>query len=518
MKRRNFLKYSSVLAGVPLVMNGQAIHALGSNMFLQSLAQFRPDRKLVLVQLNGGNDGLATFLPLDHYDNLQKARSNIIIPQNKLLSFSDNIGLHPRFPHAKTLFDEEKLLLIQNVGYPEPNLSHFRSKDIITSGSSSDLVLHSGWMGRMLNDMHPDYPEGYPGENNPHPIALTIGSSNSPSCQGYTGNLSSVIKNLNTTFDSPDNPEAFPETPFGDEMQYITKVMKQTEVYLTAIGEAASMAKNLSPLYPSSDNNLSEQLKVVARLIAGGLQTQVYVVSLGGWDTHSGQVEDGLPEGGKHGSLLSRLSDALYAFQDDLKLLGKEDDVLGFVFSEFGRRIKSNASFGTDHGTAWPAMLFGSRINPTILGSNPLISDQVGKKDNLPMHFDFRSVYASIFKLWFEADESAIQQVLFDSFEILPILKTEEVHIQNQGVDNNSIKLYPNPVKDIVTIDFMVHEEEVLLQLFSSGGRKIRDLLNRNFSPGPHTETFDLPQLPPGSYYLVLSNGLRRSSSQFTKY
>ncbi len=118
-------------------------------------------------------------------------------------------------------------------------------------------------------------------------------------------------------------------------------------------------------------------------MIAGGLQTQVYVVSLGGWDTYSYQTVDGTPEEGRHNDLLSKLSDALYAFQDDLRLLGVEDDVIGLVFSEFGRRIKSNASFGTDHGTAWPAMLFGSHINPTILGSNPAIPAQVEKKDNL---------------------------------------------------------------------------------------------------------------------------------------
>jgi len=342
-----------VITSVPLVMNGQALHALSNSMFLQSLTSMRPDRKLVLVQLNGGNDGLGTFVPLDHYDNLQKARSNIIIPQSSLLSFSDSIGLHPSFPHAKTLFDEEKLLLIQNVGYPEPNLSHFRSKDIVTSGSSSDIVLRSGWMGRMLNDLHPDYPEGYPSEGNPHPIALTIGSSNSQTCQGYTSNLSAVIKNLNTSYDSPDNSDTYPDTPFGNEMTYITKVMKQTEVYLGAVADAASKADTLSTLYPESGNSLSDQLSIVARLIAGGLQTQIYVVSLGGWDTHSGQVLDGAPEDGKHKNLLSKLSDALHAFQDDLNLMGIEDDVIGFVFSEFGRRIKSNASFGTDHGTAW---------------------------------------------------------------------------------------------------------------------------------------------------------------------
>ncbi len=517
MRRRDFIKYGSVLTAVPLVLNGQALHALGNSMFLQSLTSKRPERKLILVQLNGGNDGLGTFVPLDHYDNLQKARSNIIIPQSNLISFTDTIGLHPHFPRAKTLFDEEKMLLIQNVGYPEPNLSHFRSKDIVTSGSSSDVVLRSGWMGRMLNDVHPDYPEGYPSESDPHPIALTIGSSNSQTCQGYTSNLSAVIKNLNTQYDSPDNPASYPDTPFGDEMKYITNVMKQTEVYLKAVTEAASKADNLSALYPSSDNKLSDQLRIVARLIAGGLKTQVYVVSLGGWDTHSGQVADGAPEDGKHRNLLSTLSDALYAFQDDIKLLGVEDDVIGLVFSEFGRRIKSNASFGTDHGTAWPAMLFGSRINPTVLGSNPVISDQVEKKDNLPMQFDFRSVYASIFKEWFEADDTAIEQVLFDEFETLPILKKDTTKIIKQKVEDEGIRLYPNPVNDIATITFTVQEERVSIQVFSSEGKKLSNLFSRKLAAGKHEFSLDFSRFPAGSYYLAYINGLQRKTIPFLK-
>ena len=298
MKRRDFIKYGSAVTGLPLILNGQSLFALGSQLFPSALTAQRPDRKLVLVQLNGGNDGLNTFVPLDQFENLQKARPNIVIPQSNLLPFTETIGLHPHFAKAKTMFDEEKLLLIQNVGYPQPNLSHFRSKDIVTSGSASDVVLRSGWAGRMLNGNHPDYPTGYPNETYPHPVALTVGSSSSQTCQGYNSNLSAVIKNLDTTFNSPNNQETYPETPFGDEVKYIAGVMQRTEVYLEAISEAAEKADNLSSHYPESDNKLSDQLKIVARLIAGGLQTQVYVVSLGGWDTHADQTEEGVPENG----------------------------------------------------------------------------------------------------------------------------------------------------------------------------------------------------------------------------
>jgi len=515
MKRRDFLKYGTTLSALPLVLKGQPVYAVARNLFLESLTSFRPDRKLVLVQLNGGNDGLNTFVPLDQYDNLQKARSNIIIPQNKLIHFTETIGLHPYFSKIKALSDEEKCLVIQNVGYPQPNLSHFRSKDIVTSGSASDEVIHSGWMGRMLNELHPDYPVGYPNESYPHPVALTIGSAGSQTCQGYGSNLSAVIKNLNTVYQSPGEPGSYPDSPFGKEMEYIAGVMKRTEIYLEGISEASSEATNLSSHYPTSGNKLADQLKIVARLIAGGLNTQIYVVNLGGWDTHADQTEDGVPENGRHRTLLSNLSNALFAFQDDLNLLGVEDDVLGLVYTEFGRRIKSNASFGTDHGTAWPAILFGSKVNPIILGSNPVIPNQVEKKDNLPMQFDFRSVYGSIFKEWFEADDADVQQVLFDQFESLPILKPDTT--SERTVTTRKFEMYPNPVKDHVMITLEVSEGDCTLQLFTSSGHLIKTPTSKLFNAGLHHFSLDLSYLEPGTYFLGLINGSRRQTIPFLK-
>jgi uncharacterized protein (DUF1501 family) len=515
MKRRKFLKYGSALSALPLVLHGQPIFGMARNPLLESLTSKRPDRKLVLVQLNGGNDGLNTFVPMDQYGNLQKARPNIIIPENKLIPFTETLGLHPAAGKIKSLSEEEKCLVIQGVGYPQPNLSHFRSKDIITTGSSAGEVLKTGWMGRMLNSFHPEYPANYPNETYPHPIALTIGSSNSPTCQGYTSNLSAVIKNLNTAFQSPGGSGSYPETPFGKELEYIEGVMKRTEVYLEGIAEVASRANNLSTLYPESGNRLSDQLKIVARLIAGGLNTQVYVVSLGGWDTHAGQTEEGVPEGGKHRDLLSKLSDALYAFQDDLMLLGIEDDVLGMVYTEFGRRIKSNASFGTDHGTAWPAILFGSKVNPTILGSNPLIPAQVEKKDNLAMQFDFRDLYASVYSEWFESEHSLIESVLFGQFESLPILKsTTEVH-QNEPL--YPMHIFPNPVSDLMRIEAEVQQGKCILLLYSATGQQIKTVHSSTVNAGQLSLDMNLSFLESGSYFLGLVNGSRRQSTPFVK-
>jgi len=512
------------MTALPLFLKGQALHALGGNMFLDLLTGLRPDRKLILVQLNGGNDGLNTLFPLDQYANLQKARSNIIIPEAKLLDLEDQLGLHPSMEKLRQLYVEEQILFVQNVGYPNPNLSHFRSKDILTSASDSDIVLSSGWLGRMLNEIHPSYPEGYPDENYPHPLALTIGSTNSATCQGETSNLGTVIKNLNISYESGGGGEgSFPDSPFGNELEFVSTVMQQTEVYLSVIKEAADKASNLSELWPKSgDNKLADQLKIVANLIAGGLQTQVYVVNLGGFDTHSAQVVDGSPDTGKHANLLEDLSTALHAFQDDLSLLGLEEDVIGLVFSEFGRRIKSNSSFGCDHGAAWPAILFGSRINPTVLGDNPQISSNVDKKDNLPMQFDFRSLYGSIFAEWFEADPEMIKTVLYKDFDAIPILQSTVSNQNNlsgfvQGSKDISIRrLYPNPANELLNVDFISGGERTLLSIFSTGGQQVQTHAFNDLIAGNHRIELSVSDIPEGNYHLILQSGTNRKSSSFS--
>ncbi len=161
-------------------------------------------------------------------------------------------------------------------------------------------------------------------------------------------------------------------------------------------------------------------------------------------------------------------------------------------------------------------MLFGSQINPTILGSNPVIPGQVEKGDNLPMQFDFRSVYASIFKEWFEAEEKAIEQVLFDQFETLPILKRTAVGIPDREKEKG-IRLFPNPVHNFASVEFITQEKKVVMQLFSSNGRQLETLFSRSLESGKHQVSIDFSHLFPGAYYLNYSNGLYRKSIPFIK-
>ena len=508
MKRRNFLRNSLSALSIPLIFQGQALGIVKDNLFLKSLLTNNKTRKLVIIQLDGGNDGLNMFFPITQYRNLEKARPDIIIPQNKLLNLTDALMLHPSMTNFKRMYDAQQALIIQNVGYPNMNLSHFRSKDIIATASDAEEVLQSGWMGRYLNEQYPDYPNEYPCEEVSDPIAITIGSSNTLTTHGSECNLGVVLKNTDTAYSHPNTEEtSYPETPFGHELKFISDTMVASESYLNTLTEKAESVENLSTLYPQSKNPLADQLALVARLISGGVETQVYMLSLGGFDTHANQVKsDTEPESGTHADLLKQLSDAIRAFQDDLILMEKDDEVIGFVYSEFGRRIKSNAQLGTDHGTSFPAIMFGSQINPVTLGKVPEISDKVEPDQNLDIEFDIRSIYASVFKEWFEADETTISELLAAEYETLPVLKSSS-ESSFYGNSNLKVTIYPNPATDYIKLDIFNEEPQLEIVLFNELGQLSHTFFNQQVE-GNHQEiTLPIDAFPRGNYILqVRSN------------
>ena len=517
MERRKFLKYTSATLATPFLFQGQWISVLASHSEFELLSLYNPNRKLILVQLNGGNDGLNMVIPISEYDNLVNARQNLLVKQSKILKLTDNTGLHPSMPELTNLYQQGKVQIVQGVGYPNPNLSHFRSKDIIMSGSDSKTVVNSGWAGRMLNNQYPNYPVGYPNAKAPHPIALTIGSASSATCQGDLANYSSVLTNLSSAYSSSAVSGTYPVTPFGNELKFVTNVMEQTESYLTVIKEAAAKAKNLSTLYPTAgQNSLADQLKLVANLIAGGLQTQIYIVSLGGWDTHSGQVANDADKlTGTQPTLMSKLSKAIAAFEDDLTLLNKADEVVGFTFTEFGRRIKSNDSIGTDHGTTWPAIIFGSRVNPGLVGDNPTIPAVVNTSDNLPLQNDFRSIYGSLYKQWFEVDDSQIVQLLGNTFPEIQIISKATAVMPTFAEENTNIKFWPNPVKDVAQLSFDSDGEITQIRIYLMTGQLVENIVRQRFLKGNQTIQLQLGHLNSGTYQLVVQQKSGRETVKF---
>lgn len=517
MERRKFLKYTAASLAAPFLFRGQWINAMPARSVIDVLSTYNTDRKLVLIQLDGGNDGLNMVIPISQYDNLANARRNILVNQSQILKLTDETGLHPSMPELTNLYMDGKVQIIQGVGYPNSNLSHFRSKDILISASDSNTIINSGWAGRMFGKQYPGYPTGFPNEKQTHPIALTIGSTSSATCQSEMANYSAVLKNLTSSYSNSSVSTDYPDTPHGKKLQFVTNMMEQTESYLSVIKTAASKAKNLSSLYPSAGTNtLADQLKIVANLIAGGLQTQIYVVSLGGWDTHSAQVSSETDKlTGAQPTLFSKLSKAIAAFEDDLKLMNKADEVIGFVYTEFGRRIKSNDSLGTDHGTSWPAIVFGSKVNSGIIGKNPVIPAIVGKTDNLPVQNDFRSIYTGLYKQWFNLDDQEIMQILGKTFPEIQVVTKSTGTSPMTAESAPNLKLWPNPVENTAWLSFEAGGEISHIRIYSMSGQLIENHLRQKFSRGNQQIQLQLGHLATGTYQLVLQQNSQSRTVRF---
>ncbi len=513
MNRSEFLKKSLIGSTlIPSLINGFSVKAMGAEFALTAALNaptLLNDNVLVIIQLNGGNDGLNTVIPLEFFDNYVNARQNIYIPEDKVLSLNPDkkVGLHPSLVGLETLYKKGQLKVIQSVGYPTPNFSHFRATDIWMSASDSNAYVNTGWAGRFLMNEYPNYPNGYPNASNPDPLAIQIGSIASLTTQGLAVNMGMSISNPSNFYSLINNiQDPAPSTPAGKELTFVRDMAKQTQAYATVVKDAANTVTKQNP-YPTN-NPLADQLKIVSRLIKGGLKTKIYMVSYGGFDNHANQVNATDKVTGTHANLLKNVSDAIKAFQDDLAFLKIEERVVGFTFSEFGRRIKSNASTGTDHGAAAPCFVFGKNVIGGVLGNNPTIPSSVSVNDNIPFQYDFRSIYASLLTNWLCVDEVALQQIMLKNFQQLPLVNSKgcDRPIPNFG-GIELITNYPNPFTNATTINFKTAGGHTLIQVLNTSGQLVQTLLDTSYKqPGNYTVTFDSNGLPYGIYYARLQN------------
>lgn len=419
MKRREFIHDLSHLAALGGILPSFGFSLIDSSYPLLSETQ-TPGNILILVRLDGGNDGLNTVIPLDHYSALSAVRPHVIMPENKLVQLGKNdLALHPSLNDFKVLSDEKRMKVIQNVGYEKPDFSHFRSMDIWQSASDYNEFVTSGWLGRYLEDRHPTFPNDYPNESYPHPLAVELGHQTSLMLTGkytfpsFTANNPSHFSEIINEFD-----HNYPGTRAGDKLKYIQMIAKQSNLYSQVVKQAYESSSTVTT-FPN--NHLGWQFEIISRLIKGGLNTRVYVVQIGGFDTHDSQVDLSDTTKGAHATLLKELNDGVTALIRSLDQSGDSDRVLTMTFSEFGRTIVSNGSNGTDHGTAAPMFIFGNKLDPGVLGSNPNIPQNAEWYDNLAVEFDFRQIYTAILSQWLGGSENTQQNVLFKDFDAVPI-------------------------------------------------------------------------------------------------
>lgn len=505
MKRREFLHTGMMGSLAPLFLGGLNVSGMGklSNVALED------EKVLIVIQLNGGNDGLNTVILKDQYSLYQKLRQNIAIPEQKLLSIpqSDKLGLHPSFSGIKELFETGKAALIQDVGYPDPDFSHFRSMDIWHSASDSNKHVNSGWVGRYLSLEHPDFPNNYPNEEVSDPLAVQIGSVMSTAVQGPVYPMGLTLQNPDYFYEIITNEApSSPDSLAGKELNYLRQIATQTNSYSKVIKKAAEKSP-AQVNYP--DNYLGYQLKVAARLIGGGLKTKFYFVNIGGFDTHADQVDKSDTTKGSHANILLELSSAVKAFMADIERMGKADKVMAMTYSEFGRRIRSNSSTGTDHGAAAPMFLFGEKVNSRVFGQNAKLPSNPKEEDSLPMQYDFRSVYTSILENWFCVDNALSTEVMLKSVQSLPLIHGSACQLitSTQEIESEVyFKAFPNPVRSKVTFSFQSDGFLNQIQLFNTRGQSVGVLDEQAYPSGLQELSFDMASYSSGIYFARWQN------------
>lgn len=507
MKRRSFLSLGIGVGGSSLLYNGLPISSRpAGNMLEGKMMSEGEDRVLVLLQLNGGNDGLSTVVPLKEYGRLVQFRPTIIVPENDLISVSDELAFHPALQGFKSLYEERQLQIIHSVGYPDQNRSHFRSTEIWMTASEAKEVKQTGWLGRFLDAKYPDFPNAYPNASHMDPFAINMGFQVSETCQGQMANFGVTLDtftSVNLTTD--DYQERDTGSLHEKELDYISRTIDQTQQYNERILQTAELGSNLVE-YPSTE--LGRHLQLVANLISGGLNTKVYTVALSGFDTHALQVDKSDPRLGRHKELLTIIDQAVRAFQADLNKQKLERRVLGMTFSEFGRQIRENGSFGTDHGTAAPLFLFGECVKQQNVGVLPEIPEEVGEQEGVALQYDFRDIFGSVIRQWFGEDYTQAQEIMEYPMLDLDMIKRCDTAQSLPTVVVPEVMAFPNPFREVVKISFDSESVDGRLSIFDAIGTELEVLFEGTFRRGRKEFEWQASHVPSGNYYyrLVFAN------------
>lgn len=436
--RRALLQHGLVLASASLTLPAfleRSAFAM-TRPGLSSIPGVPDERILVVVQLAGGNDGLNTVIPTfapEYY----KLRSGIAIPEKDALKLAntDGLGLHPAMTGLRDMYDAGMLSIVQGVGYPNPNRSHFKSMDIWHTADTT--ATGNGWLGRYLDNECCGFGKGESGTpekiaanesegSSAGPPSIAIGRSSPLALEGslvkgvsfesaqlFRWSADDIDKDLTASYDTLNRrgtDDANASKKKGDtNADFLLRTALDAQVSSDLIRKA--VAKKPQTAFPG--NELGQQLSMVASMINAGLKTRVYYVSHGSFDTHSGQGG----AQGRHAQLLKAYSDGVKAFWDEMKATGNDQRVLMMSFSEFGRRVGQNASQGTDHGTAAPMFLIGPSVKPGVLTNHPSLRDL--DEGDLKFNTDFRNVYAGVVEQWLKGDSKKALDGNFKAMKVI---------------------------------------------------------------------------------------------------
>ncbi len=476
--RRSFIQALGLAGAGSMTLGQSAISATKPSPLSVALSEAENDKILVIIRLKGGNDGLNTIVPVYDYSTYANLRPTIRHNQNELLNLNDDFAIPNYMNGLESLWGNGQMKVVHGVGYPEQNLSHFRSSDI---WASTDEVNPepTGWWGRYFEDLYPDYLSNPPQE----PPAMQIGSLGNLVFEGNNSSYSFSVANPAQLASVAENGTVhdvtnLPDCVYGDKLLFMRATANTTFLYSQVINDAYMSSTNNAPY---EDEDLSRQIAIVARMIKGGLGTKVYMVTLNGFDTHANQLE-------QQRRLLEDLSDSIKNFYTDLEAGGMSEKVLTMTISEFGRRPYENGSNGTDHGAASPVLLFGDGLQGSaFVGEHPDLSEWDADGNLIPTSH-FRDVYATVLTDWFCLDPSIVNTILLNqSHQTLDLGFNCEVLSTTDF--NNTIRLQHTAVyknnTTYVALNMPV-AAQVDMRLYDIMGREIGSLTNKILFAGKH--------------------------------
>jgi uncharacterized protein (DUF1501 family) len=385
IKRRRFIQTSSLASAALMVPNFLKA--------LQTPQQLNGNKVLVILQLSGGNDGLNTIIPARN-DIYYKSRPRLGIQRDKALSLTEDASIHPSLTALKSLYDDGSLGILNSVGYPNPDRSHFRSMDVWHTASNSNEYLQTGWIGRYLDAKCSGSDKPTYALEMDDVLSLALKGEHSKGLA--TKDPRRLYNESNEKF-FRELSSAHSETDANQPLGYLYKTMAETVSSAEYIFQQSRLRPTTS-VYPNSE--IGRNLKTIASLIFSDINTKVYYLSIGSFDTHVAQD-------GQQRRLFAEMNEAIDAFVKDLKANHRFDDVILMTFSEFGRRVSQNASGGTDHGTANNMFLIGGGLKQKgLINELPDLNDL--DAGDLKYKIDFKNVYATVLKKWLDANDTMI--------------------------------------------------------------------------------------------------------------
>jgi len=504
--RRSFLQALGLAGGGSMMLANTPLSVSRPSPLSIALSQSENDNILILVRLQGGNDGFNTIIPVYDYGTYELARPLIKIPRSEFINLADGaFAMSKPMNKLENVWNDGKMKVVHGVGYQDSSLSHFKGSDIY---ANTNLIEddRTGFMGRYFGEIYPNYFFSPP----PSPPSIQIGSIGNLIFKGPESDYSFAVSHPDRLLQIIENETFYDlnneiNCTYGDKIRFLREATNTTFNYADVISEAYGRSSDFGGYL---DDSLGRQFRIISRLIKGNLGTKVYLVTLGGFDTHNNQTQ-------RHQVLLNSFSEAISNFYADLTAAGWDDKVLTTTVSEFGRRFRENGSLGTDHGTAAPMMFFGTALKGNgFVGEHPNMKN-LTRGGNVSHTVDFRNVYATIMKEWLCIDQSVVGKALLDNnggpFESIDLglkCSTSSSNIPNDGSSISHIPTY----RDNRTFINIVNPQtgHVDISLYDVLGQKVATLRNEMMFEGQYE--IDIKQeaknrLSAGPYIYLIQTG-----------